>query len=398
VTSPNLFTNSATATSYTVAGANPEGATQTEGQALYQQASSSHQPEVVVKRQFEQRNQDQKTKLANDFIGTAGREGINHLASTPDGQHALAVVYDHAGGEGRGLMREVHEEQGNTAVDYTHRDAVRDSSSGADDMPTGTTHTEENATISDAKEWERSEKTLNGYHIYLNAPAQYKRQVECLNGCHSTGFNVDEKQYVTSVGDVFGADLAVNATEYYANKQIETGNPLYAVPGSASALMLPENQDKTELVLSLGASLPSVIKGGASLISAMRRTGAHDVDEVAMMRTGFDDPGNEFRVLGAAVEPRFTPLKNADGIIRSPDEAIELAESYGVNIPHDDVQVVFMKSWRRQDSDAEYFDVGNGFYTGAEKIGWDDFVMKHGPYKNKLVVRVSEGILDSARP
>ncbi|MEJ2426968.1 MAG: hypothetical protein P8101_21485 [Candidatus Thiodiazotropha sp.] len=122
MTSPNLFTNSATATSYTAAGANPEGVVQTEGQALYQQASSSHQPDVVVKRQFEQRNQDQKTKLANEFIETAGREGINHLASTPDGQHALAVVYDHAGRQGRELMREVHEEQGNTAVDYSRKE------------------------------------------------------------------------------------------------------------------------------------------------------------------------------------------------------------------------------------------------------------------------------------
>jgi hypothetical protein len=111
VTSPNLFTNSATATSYTAAGANPEGVVQTEGQALYQQARSSHQPDVVVKRQFEQRNQDLQTQLANEFIESAGSEGITQLASTPDGQHALAVVYDHAGSEGRGLMREVHEEQ-----------------------------------------------------------------------------------------------------------------------------------------------------------------------------------------------------------------------------------------------------------------------------------------------
>jgi hypothetical protein len=111
VTSPNLFTNSATAASYTAVNANPVGSAQTEGQALYQQASSSYQPDVVVKRQFEQRNQDQKTQLANEFIESAGREGIVHLASTPEGQHALAVVYDHAGSEGRGFMREVHEEQ-----------------------------------------------------------------------------------------------------------------------------------------------------------------------------------------------------------------------------------------------------------------------------------------------
>jgi hypothetical protein len=54
VTSPNLFANIATAASYTAVNANPEGSAQTEGQALYQQASSSYQPDVVVKRQFEQ--------------------------------------------------------------------------------------------------------------------------------------------------------------------------------------------------------------------------------------------------------------------------------------------------------------------------------------------------------
>ncbi|MEJ2407335.1 MAG: hypothetical protein P8171_24280 [Candidatus Thiodiazotropha sp.] len=123
MTSPNLFTNSATAISYTAVNANPEGAAQTEGQALYQQASSSYQPDVVVKRQFEQQNQDQKTQLANEFIESAGREGIYHLASTPDGQHALAVVYNHAGREGRGFMREAHEEQGHTAIDYTQKDS-----------------------------------------------------------------------------------------------------------------------------------------------------------------------------------------------------------------------------------------------------------------------------------
>jgi hypothetical protein len=98
-----------------------DSAQQTEGETLFQQASQSHQPEVLVKRQFEQRNQNQKSKLANEFIASAGREGISQLAATPDGQHALAVVYDHAGSDGRGAMRQVHEEQGNTAVDYTGR-------------------------------------------------------------------------------------------------------------------------------------------------------------------------------------------------------------------------------------------------------------------------------------
>jgi hypothetical protein len=114
--------------------------------------------------------------------------------------------------------------------------------------------------------------------------------------------------------------LAVNATEYYASKQIETGNPLYAVAGSASALMLPENQDKTELVLSLGASLPPVIEGGASLLSAMRRSGARDIDEVTTMRSGFDAPDK----FGSAADHIYDDMRPL---------ADEFPELVGVN-PH----------------------------------------------------------------
>lgn len=119
MSTPNLFTNSATTQSYMAANSGMDGAQQTDGETLFQQASQSHQPEVLVKRQFEQCNQTQKSKLANEFIEAADREGISQLAATPDGQYALAVVYDHAGSDGRGTMHQVHEEQGNTAVDYT---------------------------------------------------------------------------------------------------------------------------------------------------------------------------------------------------------------------------------------------------------------------------------------
>jgi hypothetical protein len=123
---PSTFSSSTATLSRKTAGNNPGSSGQTEGQTLYQEISESHQPEVVVKRQFEQRNQNQKTQLANDFIASAGREGINHLASTPEGQHALAVVYKHASGENRGFMLQLHKEQGNTAVDYTRKSPVGD--------------------------------------------------------------------------------------------------------------------------------------------------------------------------------------------------------------------------------------------------------------------------------
>jgi F0F1-type ATP synthase assembly protein I len=102
VTSANLFTTRATASSQTAVSANPDSAGQTAGQALYQQANQSPQPEAMVKRQFEQRNQSQKAQLANEF----GREGIDRLAATPDGQRALAVVQSagFVGGIGMGVI------------------------------------------------------------------------------------------------------------------------------------------------------------------------------------------------------------------------------------------------------------------------------------------------------
>ncbi|MCG7897608.1 MAG: hypothetical protein JAY85_04035 [Candidatus Thiodiazotropha weberae] len=133
MSTPNLYTNNAPAQSYTAVNSGMERAQQSEGEILFQQASRSHQPDVLVKHQFEQRNQNQKRKVANEFISSAGREGISQLAATPDGQYALVVVYDHAGSDGRGLMRQVHEEQGNTAVNYTGK--RNESPSGESDDP-----------------------------------------------------------------------------------------------------------------------------------------------------------------------------------------------------------------------------------------------------------------------
>jgi Flp pilus assembly pilin Flp len=90
------------------------------GKALFQKTVQSAQPEVQIKREFERQTPAQKLKSANQFIKAAGREGLNRLAQTPIGQHALAVIYDLASGESRQFMEDVHREQGATAVDYTH--------------------------------------------------------------------------------------------------------------------------------------------------------------------------------------------------------------------------------------------------------------------------------------
>jgi hypothetical protein len=256
-----------------------DGAQQTEGETLFQQASQSHQPDVLVKRQFEQRSQSQKSKLANEFIASAGREGLSQLAAAPDGQHALAEVYQHAKDSNRELMQDVHKEQGNTAVDYTYDNNSVDQSKNP-------SKSSNNAVYSRGNDWQLSEKKLNGYRVFLEAPTQYKAAVKCLSGCHSSGFEPNKRQYVTSVGEVFGAEFAVSATKHYANKQAETGNPLYAFPGAASALMLPENQVKTELVLSLGSAAPFAIEKGVSLISGLRRAGDQSAGNGTTMRAG----------------------------------------------------------------------------------------------------------------
>jgi hypothetical protein len=101
-----------------------DASTQTAGQALFLQASQNHEPDVLVRNLYSrQQNQSQKNRLSNDFVNAAGRNGLNKLAQTPSGQHALAVVYDNSSGEHREFMENVHKEQGNTAVDYTNSDS-----------------------------------------------------------------------------------------------------------------------------------------------------------------------------------------------------------------------------------------------------------------------------------
>jgi hypothetical protein len=94
-------------------------AAQTPGMQLYAKAVNGFQKEALVKRQFELSSPDEQTELADDFVSAAGEEGINHFAETTDGQYALKAVYGYAGNESRSFMEDVHEKQGNTAVDYT---------------------------------------------------------------------------------------------------------------------------------------------------------------------------------------------------------------------------------------------------------------------------------------
>ncbi|MET0010025.1 MAG: hypothetical protein ABW124_19640 [Candidatus Thiodiazotropha sp. 6PLUC9] len=122
MTTPSLIAHRIAVQPNSAASIHSVSAQNITGQALYQQASQSQYPYDLIKKQFGQSTQSQKTKVADEFVNAAGQEGLNQLAATPDGQHALAVVYDHAGDDTRHFMQQVHEEHGNTAVDYTNKE------------------------------------------------------------------------------------------------------------------------------------------------------------------------------------------------------------------------------------------------------------------------------------
>ncbi|MEJ2611492.1 MAG: DUF1521 domain-containing protein [Candidatus Thiodiazotropha sp.] len=101
---------------------NRDTASQTPGKLLFQKTILSSHRETLIKHRFEHSNNNQNTELADQFIDSAGRDGIIQLSQTPDGQHALKIVYDHAGEHSREFMKKVQEEQGFTAVCYTDSD------------------------------------------------------------------------------------------------------------------------------------------------------------------------------------------------------------------------------------------------------------------------------------
>jgi alkylhydroperoxidase/carboxymuconolactone decarboxylase family protein YurZ len=92
---------------------------QSTGQTLFQQTIQSHQREELVTRRFESVAQEKAIELADDFIDAAGQEGVDTIAETADGQHALGVVYRQAGKWGRELLKQWHQKQGSTSIDYT---------------------------------------------------------------------------------------------------------------------------------------------------------------------------------------------------------------------------------------------------------------------------------------
>jgi len=82
---------------------------------------------------------------------------------------------------------------------------------------------------------------------------------------------------------------------------------------------------------------------------------------------------DNIRIRGAAENPRLAPYNlNENGVVRTQQEAIDLARSHGVEIG-DDITVGFMKNWSRRDADAEYFTRQNSFKPD-DWIEWDDFL------------------------
>ncbi len=90
---------------------------------LYRSAvNSPGQAERTFQHTFGRLDRDQQQQLAGRFIDSLGGSGLDALAQTVGGQHALLCVYDHADCETRNFMTFVHKRQlesGNVAVDYT---------------------------------------------------------------------------------------------------------------------------------------------------------------------------------------------------------------------------------------------------------------------------------------
>ncbi|MBF6650950.1 hypothetical protein [Methylobacter sp. BlB1] len=100
---------------------------------------------------------------------------------------------------------------------------------------------------------------------------------------------------------------------------------------------------------------------------------------------------NNIRIRGAAEAPRLAPYNsNAGGVIRTQQEAIDLARSYGVEIG-DDITIGFMKNWIRTDADAEYF-YRLRDYKPDDWVEWDDFLHET---TGKIPVRFNANILNS---
>jgi hypothetical protein len=90
---------------------------------LYRTAvNSPGQAERAFQHTFNHLDADQQQQLAGRFVNSLGGSGLDTLAQTVGGQHALLCVYDHADCETRNFMTFVHDRQlesGNVAVDYT---------------------------------------------------------------------------------------------------------------------------------------------------------------------------------------------------------------------------------------------------------------------------------------
>ncbi|WP_159670792.1 hypothetical protein [Andreprevotia sp. IGB-42] len=153
-------------------------------------------------------------------------------------------------------------------------------------------------------------------------------------------------------------------------------------------------------VLDPGTATPERSPAVAVMASAAQEGAASDKMEAfsgAVERTELGDEGaagyvpNTLRVTGTAANPRMAPYAiNADGLFRTPAEALDLARAHGVYIP-EDINIGFINKWMRVDADAEYFSQSK-HYKPNDWIEWDDF---YHPGTGKIPVRVNAALLNS---
>jgi hypothetical protein len=378
VNTSNISTNSTTAQSYSAASLSTGTSQQTNGQALFQQASQSNQPDTVVKRQFEQRTQGQKTNLANQFIDAAGRDGVNQIAATPDGQHALAEVYEHANSDGRALMRQVHEEQGNTAVDYTGKQASSNSSNYADDpLNVSDAGVEigprisvtDYAAMTSGIVYGLVENTVKGIaHMgaVVGKESQELKNVDNLEYAgideygqesDSPGLTIPSMEEVGNAlkghieatnqalrsakdkGDYFGAGKAISNDPMLQM----TGLGEMAIFGSLAKMRIVTKLDsfaKNDGKLSGGnGNVGPVVEGKAGRPESAEQVSGIDMTNGPTKQSEVDAPYSTL-IKGAAFRHRTMWTQNLAGA-RSVDDALKLADDYGVYIA-DDVKINFV--------------------------------------------------------
>ena len=134
---------------------------------------------------------------------------------------------------------------------------------------------------------------------------------------------------LVNAGECFGA----NAAQYWADKQLATDNPLYAIPGALAALWTPGTSDDTFAALSAAASL-----GTGSLARGAGEEWSHWIPaRMASSRGGMIPDG----IVGSSLNGNFvSPVEHAMNDIYR-------AKFFGNNFMNNEMNPFLLQQWKR---------------------------------------------------